>query len=79
MTAKNKLAINKGVFGRTIMAICPKCRELFKTYEDWQGRGIMRKHCPPCKINVNKRTGGLDENSNFSKPAVLDSVRTGRS
>ena len=59
MTAKNKLAINKGVFGRTIMAICPKCRELFKTYEDWQGRGIMRKHCPPCKINVNQLALGV--------------------
>lgn len=70
MLNKNKLAINKGVFGRKVMALCPKCRELHTTYEDWQGRGLLRSFCPPCRININKRTGGVDESSEFHLRAI---------
>ena len=69
----------KGVKGKTIIAKCPKCLELFNTYENWQGRGIMRKHCPPCKHLVDNMSGGLDEYASFSKYALINQVHTGRS
>ena len=69
----------KNVYGKKTEARCPKCEKLHNKWLDWKGRGIPRMFCPECAhVNVNMQ-GGLDDDVFFSRYAVLNAVRNGRS
>jgi hypothetical protein len=70
----------KGVHGRKTLAKCPKCCEYHHVYENWTGNGLLRAYCPPCRVNMIKRSGGIDDNSAFNRRAVVNNmVHHGRS
>lgn len=69
----------KGVYGEQTYCKCPKCDKLHRQLIDWKGRGIPRKFCPKCTQNINHITGGIDDDSSFSKYALINQVHTGRS
>jgi transposase-like protein len=70
----------KGVFGKQTTCICPGCRQEHRMIMDWKWRGIPRKRCPKCQQNINNLTGGIDDDSAFSKYALINySVHQGRS
>jgi hypothetical protein len=70
----------KDVFGVITECKCPKCDGIHKLRINWEGRGMPRKFCSRCLQNMPHVTGGIDDDSAFSKYALINyMVHTGRS